>query len=66
MKFIKLHYNGRELLANMSLVTDIHKEMNCDKSILYLNFLDDDGVQAAIAVDETLDEIYEKLKEKGE
>ena len=64
MKFIKLHYNGRETLVNMSNVTDIHRVPG-DKSILYLNY-EAGGGQAHIKVDEPLDEIYEKLKGSGE
>ena len=60
MKFVKLHYNGREMLVNMSTVSDIYR-VTSDKSVLYSNF-ELGGVQAKIEVDESLDEIYEKVK----
>ena len=60
MKFVKLHQSGREILVNMSTVTDIY--MIDNKCQLFLN-LAVDGDQAHLKVDESLDEIYEKVKE---
>lgn len=63
MKFVKLHNEGREVLVNMSTVTEIytHKVTGYSKSALYLNF-EVDGEQVHLNVDESLDEIYEKVK----
>lgn len=60
MKFVKLHQSGREVLVNVSNITDIYTLTN-DKSALYLNFAIDKE-QAYITVDETLEEIHEKVK----
>lgn len=60
MKFVKLHQEGREILVNMSTVSDIYRLTN-DKSVLYLNF-EVGGDQVQLRVDETLDQIYEKVK----
>ena len=60
MKFVKLHQEGREILVNMSTVSDIYQLTN-DKSVLYLN-LEVGGDQVQLRVDETLDQIYEKVK----
>lgn len=61
MKFIKLHQGGREILVNMSTVTDIYSQSGDRKSIMYFNF-EVGGDQVNFNVDETLDEIYEKVK----
>lgn len=60
MKFVKLHQEGREILVNMDTVSDIYRLTN-DKSVLYLNF-EVGGDQVQLRVDETLDQIYEKVK----
>lgn len=60
MKFVKLHQEGREILVNMDTVSDIYRLTN-DKSVLYLNF-EVGGDQVQLKVDETLDQIYEKVK----
>lgn len=60
MKFVKLHQEGREILVNMNNITDIYRLTN-DKSVLYLN-LEVGGDQVQLKVDETLDQIYEKVK----
>lgn len=65
MTFVKLHSNGREMLVNMSTVTEIYKMIGDGKSDLYLNF-EVGGEQAHFKVDESLDEIYEKMKGNGE
>lgn len=65
MTFVKLHQNGYEILVNMSTVSEIHQYNGSDQSTLYLNFVVD-GEQANFKVDETLDEIYEKMKGNGE
>ena len=59
MKFIKLHYYKREILVNMNLVTDIHKELG-NKSTLYFNY-EAGGDQAHLDVDESIDEIFKKV-----
>lgn len=64
MKFVKLHQEGREILVNMATVSDIYRLTN-DKSVLYLN-LEVGGDQVQLKVDESLDEIYEKVKGSGE
>ena len=64
MKFIKLHRNGREMLVNMSNVSDIYAT-SVGKCELFLNLAVGDD-QVRIKVDESLEDIYEKLKEKGE
>ena len=58
MKFVKLHQSGREILVNMSTVTDIY--MIDNKCQLFLN-LAVDGDQAHLKVDESLDEILKKV-----
>lgn len=60
MKFVKLYQEGREILVNMDTVSDIYRLTN-DKSVLYLNF-EVGGDQVQLRVDETLDQIYEKVK----
>lgn len=68
MKFVKLHRNGGEVLVNMGFVTEAYNftdENSHRKGILYFNF-EVDGMQACIKVDESLDEIYEKLSGNGE
>lgn len=64
MKFLKLHNNGRKVLVNMSTVAEIYDMPDQKKSVLYLNF-ELKGIelreQARIKVDESVDEIYEKL-----
>lgn len=60
MKFVKLHQEGREILVNMATVSDIYRLTN-DKSVLYLN-LEVGGDQVQLKVDETLDQIYKKVK----
>ena len=60
MKFVKLHQEGREILVNMSTVSDIYRLTN-DKSVLYLNF-EVGGDQVQLRVDETLEQRYEKVK----
>lgn len=59
MKFIKLHKEGREMLVNMDTVSDTYR-LTDDKSVLYLNF-EVGGVQVQLKVDETLNQIYEKV-----
>lgn len=61
MKFVKLHDDGREMLVNMNAVTEVYK-VDDDKCVLYLN-LAENGEQIHFTVDETLDEIFEKIKE---
>ena len=61
MKFVKLHQNGREMLVNMSTVTEIYNVIGDSKSDLYFNFAEG-GEQVRLNVDESLDEIYEKVK----
>ncbi len=65
MTFVKLHNNGREMLVNMSNVTDICNAIGDSKSVLCLNFAVG-GEQAHFKVDESLDEIYEKVKANGD
>lgn len=65
MKFLKLHFDGKEVLVNMSIVSEIYNLPDQEKSILYFNFVDFEAIseeQASIKVDESLDEIYEQLK----
>lgn len=65
MSFVKLQYNGIERLVNMSKVSEIYRASGSNKSTLFFTF-EAAGEQVFIHVDETLDEIYEKVKEKGE
>lgn len=60
MKFVKLHQDGKELLVNLSNVSEVYKT-ETDKSLLYFNSVIEDE-QVSITVDESLDEIYEKVK----
>lgn len=60
MKFVKLHQEGREILVNMDTVSDIYR-LTDDMSVLYLNF-EVSGQQVQLKVDETLNQIYEKVK----
>ena len=60
MKFVKLHQDGRELLVNFSLVTEVYPIAGTPSSKLYL--IAAEGEQVVIEVDETLDQIYEKVK----
>lgn len=67
MKFVKLHQSGEEVLVNMSTVSEVYRAGdNKSRSQLYFNFTDDDGGQFYITVDESLDEIYEKVKGSGD
>lgn len=59
MKFIKLHQDGRELLVNFSLVTEVYPIAGTSSSELYL--IAAEGEQVVIGVSETLDEILEKV-----
>lgn len=61
MNFVKLHKDGVEILINMDTVAEIYRWGDSGKSVLYLNSVIE-GEQAHIIVDESLDEIYEKLK----
>lgn len=65
MKFVKLHQNGREILVNLSLVSEVYPQTVKNKSNLYLN-LDSEGEQVYLQVDESLDEIYAKANGCGE
>lgn len=58
MKFVKLHQEGREILVNMNNITDIY--MLDNKCQLFLNLAVGDE-QVQLKVDETLEEIYEKV-----
>lgn len=60
MKFVKLHRDGRELLVNFSLVTEVYPIAGTPSSKLYL--IAAEGEQVVIEVSETLDEILEKVK----
>lgn len=67
MKFVKLHQGGEEVLVNMSTVSEVYRARdNESRNTLYFNFTDDDGGQFFITVDESLDEIYEKVNGGGE
>lgn len=59
MKFVKLHYNGREMLVNMSNVSDIYATSD-GKCELFLNLAVGDE-QVYMKVDESLEDIYEKV-----
>ena len=59
MKFVKLHQNGREMLVNMSAVSEIYAP-SVGKCELFLSLAVGDE-QVYFEVDETLDEIYEKV-----
>ena len=61
MNFLKLHKDGVEMLINMDSVIEIYKWGDRGKSVLYFGSVIDDE-QVHIIVDESLDEIYEKLK----
>lgn len=64
MNFVKLHKGGVEVLVNMSTVSEVyHAGDNENMSKLYFNFSDGDGMQVSIIADESLEEIYEMLKE---
>lgn len=65
MKFVKLHQNGREILVNLSLVSEVYTQTVKNKSNLYLSF-DSEGEQVYLQVDESLDEIYAKSSGCGE
>lgn len=60
MKFVKLHQNGKQLLVNLSNVSEIYTMNN--KSGLQFNFAVRDE-QESISVDESLDEILELIKQ---
>ncbi len=65
MKFVKLHQGGEEVLVNMSTVSEVYRACdNENESRLYFSIAADDGMQISINVDESLDEIYEKVKGK--
>lgn len=55
-EIIKLHQKGREVLVNLSSVSEIYPEVWSDKSILHLNFAINNE-QVRIRVDESMDEI---------
>lgn len=61
MKFVKLHQKGNEILVNMRIVSDVHRSHESGKSALYFN----GSEQVSLTVDESLDEIYEKVKGGG-
>lgn len=67
MKFVKLYQDGLEVLVNMSTVSEVYR--SCDdenESRLHFNFANDEGMQISITVDESLDEIYEKVNGNGD
>ena len=60
MKIIKLHQSGRVILVNLNNATEIYTYVN-NESEVFFNFAVNDE-QVSIVVDESLDEIYEKIK----
>lgn len=61
MKFVKLHQAGREVLVNLSSVSEIYPVGGGNNSHLYLNYAND-GEQLNFGVDESLDEILDLSK----
>ena len=64
MKFLKLQQDGTDVLVNMSTVTEIYRGDD-GKSILYITSAINEE-QVRVVVDESLDEIYAKVKGSGE
>lgn len=56
MKLVKLHQAGREMLVNLSSVSEVYPVLGKNKSDLHLNFAIN-GDQVSFRVDESLDEI---------
>lgn len=61
MKFIKLHQNDVAFLVNMSNISEVHMTVNNRSSLYFIPVAGDRADR--MTVDESIDEIFELIKQ---